>query len=147
MPFLRMQAPKLAIAESHFACCAGDSDGGPPPGRYFRHASIADRNCGELGSTLPLNTTPPMLSCLAPALAAEPSEAVNPCDVMHVANLVLSPEPAVTDAAVVVCAVPILATDGCFDPPQPAATTPVTRSRGSRMLARVAPESGRVASR
>jgi hypothetical protein len=45
-----------------FACCAGVKDGGPPPGRYLLQACLAAWNCGELGSTFPLITTPAMLS-------------------------------------------------------------------------------------
>src|SRR5581483_893468 len=61
-PLRRMHAANFAIAVSHSACCDGDMACGPPPGMYLRHACIACRNCGELGSTLPVKVRPPTWS-------------------------------------------------------------------------------------
>jgi hypothetical protein len=95
--------------------------GGPPPGRNLWHACMAAWNCGELGSTFPLITTPPTEMALLAAVAAEPGAAWNPCEVRHAANaarLGVAAEVVVLPALEVV--VRRLATEGAFEPPHPA---------------------------
>src|SRR5579862_1442631 len=80
---------------------------------YLRHACAAAWNCGELGSTLPLNVTPSNVRLPPTPL---PNDAAKPCDVKQVARATLFGVVAALDVAVVAS----LATEGAELPPQPA---------------------------
>lgn len=123
-PFLRIHAAKRESAFAASACWARVSVGGPPPGRNLRHACVAAWNCDEFGSA-PLIVTPAMLMLPAGAEAAEPTEAWNPCEVMQLAKALgldfVGPAPEVEVAVSAEVVVRRLATEGDFEPPQPAA--------------------------
>src|SRR5579872_3682634 len=132
-PFARMHAANLDIAFTHSAFCDGVSAGGPPPGRYFRHACIAAWNCGELGSTLPSIVTPPRWMDEPAAFGADPVDAENPWSPRQVTSAAvlagfcvrLGPEPVVAELPVVVVADVTFATEGWVEPlPQPPARSP-----------------------
>jgi hypothetical protein len=117
------------------------SSGGPPPGRNFRQACSAARNCGESGSTFPIDTP----KILIPSLA-EPDEAGNPCDARHAANTAVLGLAAGEDwlALVVVAAVVArFATAGASWPPQPAASSGKPASAIKASIRPISHERGR----
>jgi hypothetical protein len=140
-PCARMHEAKATIALAAAACSAWLRGGGPP-GRYLRQACIAAWNWGEFGSAFPVTTTPPIEMELFDAFAAEPTAAWNPCAVrqdassarLGVAELdVATP----TVELLLVAGVDTLATDGAFEPPQPAASRERTASVATAAVARV----------
>jgi hypothetical protein len=98
----------------------------------LRQACIAAWNCGESGLTFPLISTPKMERVRFDALAAEPTDAANPCELKHAANAAslgcvdfAAPTP-------VVVVVSRLATEGDFEPPQPATAAVSSVSTAAR---------------
>jgi hypothetical protein len=126
-----MHDAKFNIALAAAARSAGVNAGGPPPGRNLRQACIAAWNCVESGLTLALIVTPAMLTERIDAVEAEPTEAENPCDVKQAARAARLGLDFAVPAPELDGVVPRLATEGVFEPPQPAAATPRSVSTGA----------------
>jgi hypothetical protein len=127
-----MQAAKRAIAFARAACWAGVTAGGPPPGRYFRQAPSAARNCGEAGLASVIATPNSETTRVPPVPPADPREAWSPCDLRHVMSAAVLGLDDADELGVARVVEGRLATDDAFDPPQPAAAEAMPRTAGRR---------------